>query len=116
MDKNGVSSSSKCTKHINIRFFFINDRIGKKELNVEWCPTNEMIVYFMTKPIQGSIFKKFRELILGFIPIKNYIQESEIGRSVSEYLFPETRRHKETKGVYWESDIHRGSIRQTDGI
>jgi hypothetical protein len=34
---------------------------------VEWCPTKDMIVDFMTKPLQGSVFKKFRDLIMGAI-------------------------------------------------
>jgi hypothetical protein len=29
LEKNGKASSSKCTKHINIRYFFITDRVSK---------------------------------------------------------------------------------------
>ena len=81
LDSNGKSSSSKRTNHINIRLFFIADRISKKELNVEWCPTNEMIGDFVTKPTHGSIFKKFIYLIMGVIPIKKYIQGSETNKN-----------------------------------
>ena len=35
-------------------------------------------------------------------------------RRVSEYLVPEIRSLKVTTGVWWESDIHRVSIRQTN--
>ena len=69
MYNNWKSSSSKRTKRINIRFFFITDHISNKELNVEWCPKNEMIGYFMTKPMQGSIFIKSKDLIMGVILI-----------------------------------------------
>jgi hypothetical protein len=65
LEKNGKSSSSKRTKHINIRFFFVTDRIAQKELSVEWCPTGAMISDFFTKPLQGALFKKFRDLIMG---------------------------------------------------
>ena len=65
LEKNGKASSSKRTKHINIRFFFVTDRVAQKELNVEWCPTEEMIGDFFTKPLQGALFKKFRDLIMG---------------------------------------------------
>ena len=92
--KNGKSSSINHTKHIKISFFFVTDRISKKELNVEWCPTNEMIGKFMTKPMHRSIFNKFRDLIIGVVPIKKDIQEGDTKKSVSEYLVPETRRHK----------------------
>ena len=64
LEKNGKFSSSKRTKHIDMRYFFITDRIEKKEVSVEYCPTEEMIGDFYTKPLQGSLFRKFRALIL----------------------------------------------------
>ena len=68
LERNGKASSSKRTKHINVRYFFITDRISKGEVRVEWCPTAEMVADFMTKPQQGSTFKKFRDLIMGALP------------------------------------------------
>ena len=65
LEKNGRASSSKRTKHINIRYFFVTDRINKKEMTVEWCPTGQMVADFMTKPVQGSLFQKFRDIIMG---------------------------------------------------
>jgi hypothetical protein len=50
MGKNGKASSSKRTKHINIRCYFVTDRIRKKDLTVEWCPMGDTIGDFMTKP------------------------------------------------------------------
>jgi hypothetical protein len=68
LEKNGKASSSKRTKHINIRYFFITDRIMKKELKVVWCPTGDMIGDYATKPLQGAAFKKFRDIIMGVVP------------------------------------------------
>jgi hypothetical protein len=39
LEKNGKASSSKRTRHINIRYFFITDRVSKEEVPVVWCPT-----------------------------------------------------------------------------
>jgi hypothetical protein len=64
LEKNGKRSSSKRTRHINIRYFFVTDRIEAGELTVEYCPTGEMIGDFFTKPLQGSDFRRFRNLIL----------------------------------------------------
>ena len=36
LEKNGRGSSSKRTRHINIRYFFITDRIKNKEVSVEY--------------------------------------------------------------------------------
>jgi hypothetical protein len=64
LEKNGRKSSGKRTKHLNIRYYFITDRISNKELSVAYCPTEEMIGDFFTKPLQGKLFYKFRAIIM----------------------------------------------------
>jgi hypothetical protein len=64
LENNGRGSSSKRTRHINIRYFFITDRIKAGEVRVAYCPTEEMVADFFTKALQGSLFKKFRDLIM----------------------------------------------------
>jgi hypothetical protein len=71
LEKNGKASSSKRTKHINIRYFFITDRVNKGELSVHWCPTLDMVGDYATKPLQGSLFRKFRDQIMGATPIED---------------------------------------------
>jgi hypothetical protein len=71
LEKNGKASSSKRTKHINIRYFFITDRVQKNEVSVVWCPTGDMIADFATKPLQGALFKKFRDMIMGVVPAED---------------------------------------------
>jgi hypothetical protein len=68
LEKNGRASSSKRTKHINTRYFFITDRMTKKELSVAWCPTEDMTGDFWTKPLQGSSFRRLRDLVMGVVP------------------------------------------------
>jgi hypothetical protein len=36
-----------------------------KKVEVEWCPTKEMVADFMTKPVQGSHFRRLCDLIMG---------------------------------------------------
>jgi hypothetical protein len=64
LESNGKGSSSKRTKHINIKFFFIKDRVDSGEVRLEHCPTEEMVGDFFTKPLQGSLFLKFRNIIM----------------------------------------------------
>ena len=64
LEKNGKMSSGKKTKHINIRYFFITNRIEKGELKVEYCPTDKMVADFFTKPLQGQKFIDFRNEIM----------------------------------------------------
>jgi len=65
LENNGRYSAGKGSKHIDIRYFFITDRIEKKHIKVKYCPTKEMIADFFTKPLQGALFYKFRDAILG---------------------------------------------------
>jgi hypothetical protein len=64
LEKNGRGSSSKRTRHLNVRYFFVTDRIKSKEVKVEYCPTGDMIGDFFTKPLQGSLFRKLRDAIM----------------------------------------------------
>jgi hypothetical protein len=64
LEENGKRSSSRRTRHINIRYFFVTDRIQAKELTVEYCPTEDMIGDMFTKPLQGSKFRAFRDAVL----------------------------------------------------
>jgi hypothetical protein len=65
LEKNGKRSSSKRTRAINIRYFFITDQVEKGNVSVEYCPTGEMVADFMTKSLQGALFSKFKRLIMG---------------------------------------------------
>ena len=62
--ENEKSSSSKRTRHINVRYFFVADKIKKGEVKVAFCPTTNMPADFFTKPLQGSTFKRMRSIIL----------------------------------------------------
>jgi len=41
-----MSTSSRRTKHINCRFYFVADIIKKGEMEVQYCPTDLMIGNF----------------------------------------------------------------------
>ena len=56
LENNGRQSSGKRTRHIDIRYYFVTDRIRKKEVSFEYCPTGEMISDYFTKPLQGAMF------------------------------------------------------------
>jgi hypothetical protein len=64
LEMNGKSSSGKRTRHFNIKFFYLTDLIKRRELQVEYCQTNEMDADYMTKLLAGSKFVKFRNRIM----------------------------------------------------
>ena len=59
------------SRHINIRFFWVTDRVKNEELTIEYCPTDVMVADFFTKPLQGAVFHKFREVIMGWKPMSS---------------------------------------------
>jgi len=71
------SDSSKRTRHIHIRYFFVTDRVKGNELEIQYCPTKEMLGDFFTKPLTGPMFAKFRNNILGITEeeYKSYKEE-----------------------------------------
>ena len=52
-ENNGIQSSSKRTRHINIRYSFIPDSITEQEASMEFSPTLEMIGGYSVKALQG---------------------------------------------------------------
>jgi hypothetical protein len=68
LEKNGKASTGKRTKHISVRYLFIKDRIRSGEITMKHCPAAEMLADHFTKPLQGTMFRKFRAEIQG-VPI-----------------------------------------------
>jgi hypothetical protein len=64
LETNRRGSSSKRTKHMIVRYFFIANRVASGEVRIEYCPTAQMIANFFTKPLQGALFRFFCSQIL----------------------------------------------------
>ena len=62
---NGFSSAIRA-RYINIRYFFVKDRIAKGEIKIEYCPTRLMIADCLTEPVQCQLFMELRDLLLGY--------------------------------------------------
>ena len=76
--KNGRKSAGPNSRHIDIRHFFVTDRIESEQLKIVHCPTDIMIGDFFTKPLQGSRFRTLRAAILGHIPMSALISTQSI--------------------------------------
>ena len=77
MGRNGRNSCTGNSRHINVRYFFVKDRVDKEECSIEYCPTKHMLADFFTKPLQGNLFRVMRDVILGrvhFSKLEEYIQ------------------------------------------
>jgi len=65
LELRGASKSDK-TRHVNIRYFWVKDRIDNNEISVEYKPTDEMIADVLTKPLQGKKFTDLRDKLLNY--------------------------------------------------
>ena len=65
LEQNGRQSSTKRTKHMDIRYFYVGDYIQNKTLSLHHCPTEEMLADYFTKPLQGSLFVRLHNHIMG---------------------------------------------------
>ena len=87
MGTNGRTSCTVNSRHINVRYFFVVDRVKKKEVEIKYCPTEMMIADYFTKPLQGKLFHTLRRLIMGhdavfdlmeqYFPLKERIGNNE---------------------------------------
>jgi len=58
--ENGKNSSSKITRHLNVRHYFMTDQIKKGHVKVELCPMMEILADFFMKPLQGQLLIRMR--------------------------------------------------------
>jgi hypothetical protein len=59
-------STSDRTRHINIRYFWVKDRIDTGDVVLEHLPTDDMVSDILTKPLQGSKFQELRAKLLNW--------------------------------------------------
>ena len=70
---NGRASSTKRTRHLNVKLFHIKDVIARGDLSVEYCPTEEMWADVLTKPLQGRAYRVMRSKLMN-CPV-DYVDE-----------------------------------------
>ena len=63
---NKGQSTSEATRHINVRFFYVHDKIASGDIKLVHKYTNEMVADILTKPLQGSLFRKLRQSLLNW--------------------------------------------------
>ena len=74
--KNGYVSSSKRTKHIKAKYFFVRHFHNTGELDLQFCPFETMWAYVLTKPLQGAKFRLIRAFLMN-CPT-NYYEDNSI--------------------------------------
>jgi hypothetical protein len=57
---------SSRTRHIAVRYFFIKDQVLKRQIEIKYCPTEDMVADILTKPLQGADFIRLRAELLNW--------------------------------------------------
>ncbi len=61
LEKNGRISSSKRSKHISkVKYFLVKNYYDAGEIDLRYCPTDEMWADVLTKLLQGQKFRDMR--------------------------------------------------------
>ena len=58
-----------------MQYFFIKDMVDKEEITIIYCPTEYMVADFFSYPLQGKLFVKFRDIIMGTSLTDTWINE-----------------------------------------
>jgi hypothetical protein len=75
IEENGSKSCSKRSRHIDMRYFFIKDRLKSENINVVYCPTECMVADFFTKPLQGKLFHYLKAIVMGHKSLESLIAQ-----------------------------------------
>jgi hypothetical protein len=60
---NGTGHKGR-TRHIDVRYFYVSERIQAGDVILQWLPTEEMPADALTKPLAGALFHKLRAMLL----------------------------------------------------
>ena len=56
-------NNHQCTKHIDIKYHYIRETVEKKQVQLVYCPTENMIADILTKGLLKSRFQCLCSLI-----------------------------------------------------
>ena len=65
LEVNGKKSSTKQTRFINIRYFYVTDKVRSGDVVVVYHPRKEMVADYLTKPLNGTPFRSHRNTTMG---------------------------------------------------
>jgi hypothetical protein len=55
----------KKSKHIDVKYHFVRERVASKEIVLEYIDTKEQLADILTKALDGPSFTRLREKIFG---------------------------------------------------
>ena len=59
-------SGAERTRHIQIRYFWVKERVDRGEAKIEYLRSEDMYANVLTKPLQGAQFVRERGCLTGW--------------------------------------------------
>ena len=81
LEVNGKKSSTKQIRHINIRYFYVTDKVKSGDVVIVYHPTKEMVSDYLTKPLNGTPFKFHCNTIMGLTEENNTYYKTQYENS-----------------------------------
>ena len=112
MEHNGKQSNTKHIKHMDICYFYVTDHVKNKDINIKHYPTKDMVAEYSTKPLQGSLFVKQHNYIMGAdygdgdthtqgcADANSYLDVNSEVKSATKNLQKSKRRRKQNQTIY----------------
>ena len=57
----GIQFEAQC------QCFYTKEKVDSKVVDIADCPTEDMVADFLTKPLQGNLFQKLCDQIMGLV-------------------------------------------------
>ncbi|GFH56607.1 hypothetical protein CTEN210_13083 [Chaetoceros tenuissimus] len=125
--KNGRDLCTWNSKHIVIKYFWVTNRIKNGDIEVVYCPTEEMLADFMSKPVQESLFKNFRAALMGWTHMSELYHkyndlEERVGNrendddKVDDSVTSQASRIAESKRSTYAEAVKKHNVRFMKGI
>ena len=67
-------SKTRNSKHIDVRYFYIKEKLEQGTMELKYLPTGDMIADIFTKPLQGNTFYKLRGKLMN-LPTLNRLTQ-----------------------------------------
>ena len=96
LEKNGRRSAGIKSRNINIRFFWVKDCADRQDIHIIYCPTYRILADFLTKPLQGKLYKIFRDAIMKILHVSvlDEIADTARKKRVKQSVLDEVREEE----------------------
>ena len=116
LEKNGHMSAGQKSRHIDTRYFWIKDRIEANKISIRHCPTLAVLADFFTKPLQGHLFRRFCNVIMGHCHIDTLCHshdvstEERVGKGRSDTFVTEAPRDVTGETTVPRTNVHSTAV------